>query len=97
MLDDLNMTGVQYNIATSVFFVTYVIFGRSPRRISTGKEISLTSVWRVNIFRRNTQQLDTRTILCSPPVTLDWNNLYTLGDPNDYGTFQVGNATGQDN
>lgn len=27
MLDDLNMSGVQYNIAVSVFFITYIIFG----------------------------------------------------------------------
>lgn len=33
MLQDLNMTGIDYNVALSVFFVTYVLFGTDPPRL----------------------------------------------------------------
>lgn len=29
-MDDLNITGEQYNIALSVFFVPYIILGKDP-------------------------------------------------------------------
>lgn len=32
MLDSLDMNGVQYNIAVSIFFIPYILFGQEPRQ-----------------------------------------------------------------
>lgn len=80
-MHDLNMSGVQYNIVSSIFFVTYVTFGAYPPYI----QIAEPEKHGTYSVQRGRQQLDTRELLLGQTSTLGRNNLHFLGDCDDNG------------
>lgn len=52
LMEDLNLTGTQYNICLSIFFVPYILLGMSSVK-SQGKEVERDT--NDDSFRRNAQ------------------------------------------
>ena len=69
MMEDLNLTGEQYNIAVSIFFIGYVLLGEKPY-YKLAPDESATNLWNRDSLQRPSQEVHSTILLSGHPCHL---------------------------